>query len=286
MWRSPWAAIGGPTLLNNFGNHCPFAFGLAMCRVKKSKNRLAIDRPMGKRGFPGRETWTTRRNFLTAAARPASPFECSLLDAAHAQPKAAAPAGEDRRQALKTIDVHSHCLFHEALDLLGPDKDKPLPRPRPAGALIAVEQRLKAMDAMAIDMEIPLDQPVLVREGSRPRATDRKVQNEKLASCGRRSLNRFGAFASLSLQFPDLACSNWKPAIQEAGPAGCPIGGSVLGEDFPIQISIRLGQGRRTRGVLFVHPQRAPELGKRFRAMAGCPIRSAIPSTPRSRCNT
>ncbi|HXO69108.1 MAG TPA: twin-arginine translocation signal domain-containing protein, partial [Bradyrhizobium sp.] len=71
---------------------------------------------------------TTRRTFLKGAAASGIAFcSCGLLDAAHAQPKAQRLPVMVNGKRVKTIDVHSHCLFHEALDLLGPDKDKPLP---------------------------------------------------------------------------------------------------------------------------------------------------------------
>jgi len=80
-----------------------------MCRVKNQK-QAAIDRPMGKRGFRERNM-TTRRNFSDRRAASGIAFcSCSLLDAAHAQPKRR-PAGEIDGKRVKTIDVHSHCLF-------------------------------------------------------------------------------------------------------------------------------------------------------------------------------
>src|ERR1700748_1321184 len=99
---------------------------------------------------------TTRRTFLKGAAASGIAFcSCGLLDATHAQPKAQRLPVMVNGKRVKTIDVHSHCLFHEALDLLGPDKDKPLPPTKGQQEhFIGVEQRLKGMDAMAIDMEI------------------------------------------------------------------------------------------------------------------------------------
>src|ERR1700680_3462338 len=54
-----------------------------------------------------------------------------------------------------TVDVHSHCFFHEALNLLGDAADKVLPAVKGVPEhFIVIEQRLKEMDAMAIDMEM------------------------------------------------------------------------------------------------------------------------------------
>ena len=69
---------------------------------------------------------TSRRHFLkTAAATAGMVFcSCALLDAARAQQ----PAGSASRlpvmvngKRVKTVDVHAHCLFHEAEKLMGDD---------------------------------------------------------------------------------------------------------------------------------------------------------------------
>ena len=69
---------------------------------------------------------TTRRHFLRLAAGTAGVAFCScaLLDAARAQQ----PGGGGSRlpvmvngKRVKTVDVHAHCLFHEAEKLMGDD---------------------------------------------------------------------------------------------------------------------------------------------------------------------
>src|ERR1700692_3882688 len=101
---------------------------------------------------------TTRRGFLKHASAAGMVFcSCGLLDAARAQqpaaPRALPVAVNGKR--VKTIDVHAHCLFHEALDLMGEAARNVRPATKGADQMfVAVEQRLKAMDAMAIDMEV------------------------------------------------------------------------------------------------------------------------------------
>jgi aminocarboxymuconate-semialdehyde decarboxylase len=70
---------------------------------------------------------------------------------------------------------------------------------------IVIEQRLKEMDAMAIDMEILSINPFWYGKDRDTAAAIVKLQNEKLAELCAALPERFGAFASLSLQFPDLA---------------------------------------------------------------------------------
>ena len=67
----------------------------------------------------------------------------------------AAPAGKVGGKRVLTVDVHSHCYFHEALNLMGDAADKVLPPVKGVPEhFIVIEQRLKEMDAMAIDMEM------------------------------------------------------------------------------------------------------------------------------------
>src|ERR1700761_8271760 len=97
-----------------------------------------------------------RRQFLTglAAAGGLAFCDCALKS------QALAATGAPTRlpvkvggKAVKTIDVHSHCLFHDAVALMGSDAAALTPPINGQDNIwIAVDQRLKAMDAMAIDM--------------------------------------------------------------------------------------------------------------------------------------
>ena len=55
---------------------------------------------------------TTRRNFLKGAAGIVF-CSCGMLDAVRAQPKARRLPVKVKGKRIKTIDVHSHCLFRE-----------------------------------------------------------------------------------------------------------------------------------------------------------------------------
>ena len=56
-----------------------------------------------------------------------------------------------------------------------------------------------------------------------------KIQNEKLAEfCGKYP-DRFAAFASLALQYPDLAVQQLEDSVKKLGLKGAAIGGSVAG---------------------------------------------------------
>ena len=186
---------------------------------------------------------TTRRNFLKGAAATGMAFcSCGMLDAARAQPKAPRLPVKIGGKRVLTVDVHSHCYFHEAINLMGDAAGKVLPPVKGVPEhFIVVEQRLREMDAMAIDMEILSINPFWYGKDRDTAAEIVKVQNQKLAELCASRPDRFGAFASLTLQFPDLAVVQLETAMKKQGLRGAAIGGSVLGEDFPIPNSTLYG---------------------------------------------
>src|SRR5882762_11969710 len=104
----------------------------------------------------GRRSMATRRTFLKGAAASGIAFcSCGLLDAARAQPKAPRLPVKVNGKRVLTVDVHAHCYFHEAINLMGDGADKVLPPVKGVPEhFIVIEQRLKEMDAMAIDLEV------------------------------------------------------------------------------------------------------------------------------------
>src|SRR5450631_1750768 len=211
---------------------------------------------------------TTRRDFLRGAGATGIAFcSCGLLDGARAQPRAPRLPVKVGGKRILTVDAHTHCYFHEVLSLMGDAADKVLPPVKGVPEhFIVVEQRLKEMDAMAIDMEILSINPFWYGKDRDTAAAIVKVNNEKLAElCASRS-DRFAAFASLSLQSPDLAVQQLETAIKKQGLRGAAIGGSVMGEDFSDpKFHPVWAKAEELGAVLFIHPQSTPELAKRFK---------------------
>ncbi len=73
-----------------------------------------------------------------------------------------------------------------------------------------------------------------------------RLQNEKLAELCAAHPDRFAAFASLTLQAPDLAVQELETAVRRQGLKGAAIGGNVAGVDFSDRGSIRSGPRRRS----------------------------------------
>ena len=177
---------------------------------------------------------TTRRNFLKGAAASGIAFcSCGMLDAARAQ---AAPMHLPVKvggKRVMTVDVHAHCYFHETINLMGDDAGKVLPPVKGVPEhFIVIEQRLKEMDAMGIDMEVLSVNPFWYGKDRDTASAIVKLQNEKLAELCAARPERFSAFASLTLQFPDLAVQQLETAVKKQGLRGAAVGSSVLGEEI------------------------------------------------------
>jgi aminocarboxymuconate-semialdehyde decarboxylase len=214
---------------------------------------------------------TTRRDFLRGGAAATTGIMfcgCGLMHRAHAQQPArqTLPVTVGGKR-IKTIDVHSHCHFHEAGALLGADADK-LQLPPVNGApeaFIEVEKRLAVMDAQAIDMEVLSINPFWYDRERDLSAQIVKIQNEKLAELCATKPDRFAAFASLSLQAPDLAVQELETAVKKQGLKGAAIGDSVNGLEFSDPKFFPVWAKAEELGVpLFIHPQGVAELNKRL----------------------
>jgi aminocarboxymuconate-semialdehyde decarboxylase len=89
-----------------------------------------------------------------------------------------------------------------------------------------------------------------------------EVNNRKLAELCSVAPTRFGAFASLAMQYPDLAVLQLEDAMTKYGLQGAAIGGSVLGDDFchPKYHPV-LAKAEELGATLFIHPQSTPSTG-------------------------
>src|SRR5437879_4782549 len=211
---------------------------------------------------------TTRRGFLQTGRAAVSTgivfCSCGLLHSVQArQTLPTKVAG----QQVRTIDVHSHCHFREAGALLGADAAAAqLPPVNGAEeAFIEIDRRLAAMDAQAVDTEVLSINPFWYNRERDLAGEIVKIQNEKLAElCGSKP-DRFAAFASLTLQAPDLAVQQLETAVKKQGLKGAAIGGVVDGVEFSDKKFDPVWAKAEDLGVpLFIHPQGVPELSKRL----------------------
>ena len=164
---------------------------------------------------------------LSNAANPAVVFtNCELLAAqsplhdavASAGTSAAQPATKRREvvvkgRRVKTIDVHAHCLIPAASKLLGDDAYN-----HHTGGIVMEDpvKRLNDMDVQGIDMEVLSINPFWYRADRDTAAEVVRLNNEGLVDICARNPDRFVAFASVALQFPDLAAQQLEVGIQGA----------------------------------------------------------------------
>ena len=208
-----------------------------------------------------------RREFLKHAtgAMAAIAFTgCTTMDAP--QPQSA--SGARRREVVvsgrrvKTIDVHAHCVVPEAMALLGLKVESS----RGPGIAEVGARRLSEMDQQGIDVEALSINPAWYRADRDVATQVIKIQNERLAEICAQYPDRFVAFASLALQYPDLAVRQLEDGVKKLGLRGAAIGGSVAGSDFADpKFHPVWAKAEELGAVLFIHPQSTPELAKRFR---------------------
>jgi predicted TIM-barrel fold metal-dependent hydrolase len=217
----------------------------------------------------------TRRNFLRAAAASGIVFcGCGLRGAARAQQQGGQrlPVTVNGKR-VKTIDVHSHCLFHEAAALLGDEAATLTPPIRGAKeAYIVIEDRLKSMDSQAIDMEVLSINPFWYGKDRDLAARIVKIQNEKLAELVAAHPDRFAAFASLTLQDPQLAVQELEMAMRKQGLRGAAIGDRVAGAEFSDpKFHPVWAKAEELGAVLFIHPEGVPDLTPRLKGNGWLP---------------
>jgi aminocarboxymuconate-semialdehyde decarboxylase len=177
---------------------------------------------------------TTRRAFLQSSVGAAAGLvftDCQfrLAAPAHAQSRRREVVVNGRR--VKIIDIHAHCAVPEALALMQLKLGGPSLRPDlDANAAIAV--RLQAMDEQGIDMEALSINPNWYGVDRDVAEKVIALQNTQLAEVCAKHPDRFVAFASAALQFPDLASKQLEDAVKKLGLRGVAIGGYVAGAEL------------------------------------------------------
>jgi len=173
-------------------------------------------------------------------------------------------------QRVRTVDMHAHCYFQDAVDLMGADAAKVMPPTKgvPEHFLATPDvlaQRMAGMDAMGIDMEVLSINPYWYGKDRETAGRITEMQNAHLATLRAAHPDRFGAYASLPMQFPDLAVEQLDYAVRKQGFVGAAIGGSVGGESFSSpRFRPVLAKAEELGCILFIHPQTQPELAKRY----------------------
>ena len=203
---------------------------------------------------------TTRRDFIQAAGVAAGIgfTSCALLDHAHAQGTGKRRQTVVAGKRIKTVDVHAHCVIPEAMTLLGEKTSMQ--------QLVVVDDRLRIMDEQGIDVEALSINPFWYKAERDLVSKAITIQNEKLAETCAKHPDRFVAFASLALQYPDLAVQQLEHAVKKLGLRGAAIGGSVGDDEFADpKFSPVWAKAEELGVLLFIHPAGVPILNKRLK---------------------
>jgi aminocarboxymuconate-semialdehyde decarboxylase len=200
---------------------------------------------------------TTRREFLhnSVAAAGLVFTDCSLIAVSRAQAQARRREVVVNGRRVRTVDIHAHCAVPEALALMQKKLAGPsLRTDLDATAEIAV--RLQAMDEQGIDMQALSINPNWYGVDRDLAQRIIHIQNEKLAEVCAEHPDRFVAFATVALQFPDLASQQLEQAVTKLGLRGVAVGGSVAGAELSDPKFHPFWAKAEQLGVLvFMHPQ-------------------------------
>jgi len=209
----------------------------------------------------------TRRELGKHAAGATAGIVFTGCSATNAAQSPAQPGGRRRQVAVngrrvKTVDVHAHCVIAETLTMMG----KKLEDQRGPGLGEVGQDRIREMDEQGIDVEALSINPFWYK-AERDLATKLiKIQNEKLAELCGANPDRFVAFASVALQYPDLAVQQLVEGVKKLGLRGAAVGASVAGDAFSDPKFHPFWAKAEELGVLiFIHPQGTQELEKKFK---------------------
>ena len=210
---------------------------------------------------------TTRRDFVVGAAAAlagAAFVGCDLLNSTHVHAQGAPRRREVvvNGRRIKTVDVHAHVAFPQAMAMMGI-------KPNPEN-LVMGPDRIRAMDEQGIDIAALSINPYWYKAERDVAQALIKLQNEKLAELCAAQPDRFVAFATMALQHPDLAVAQLEEGVKKLGLRGVSVGGHVNGDELADPKFHPVWAKAEELGCLiFIHPVRVPELDKRLAGRNG-----------------
>jgi len=165
---------------------------------------------------------------------------------------------------IRTIDIHAHVIVPEAAALMGVQT-------APNDPSLIAGRRFETMDEWGIDMQALSINANWYGVSDRDVAAKMmQIQNEKLAELCAKYPDRFVAFASVALQFPDLAAVQLEEGVKKYSLRGAAIGGHVNGDELSAPKFDPFWKKAEELGCLiFMHPQGIPEMEKRLAGKGG-----------------
>lgn len=160
---------------------------------------------------------------------------------------------------VKVVDIHAHANFPEVAEVIKDGPLKRFARGRPLGP-----DRIQELDKRGIDVQVIDVNTFWWYQADRDLAAKIvQVHDEGLAKWCEAHADRFVAFTSPALQFPDLAVEQLEHAVKRLKMRGVAIGGHVNGEPLSMPKYDPFWAKVQELGVLvFMHPNNAENIAK------------------------
>ena len=211
----------------------------------------------------------SRRHLVKALAGVSAGAFLPRMEAQQAKQRAKHSPVMVAGRRVKTVDVHCHVNVPEVIDFL---KGTPLEGRAVAAAPSRGQlqgqsdfridvplgpERLQKMDEMGIDVQAVSINAFWYSAGRDLAARLIELQNQRLAAMVKAANpERFVAFASVALQFPEMAAQQLEEGIKRWGLRGAAIGGSVEGEELSSRkFDPFWAKAEQMQALIFVHPQ-------------------------------
>lgn len=200
----------------------------------------------------------SRRHFLRDAAYAAGVVITGCNLAAQVAPPAKRRKVTVGGRPVRTIDIHAHVIVPEATALMGVTT-------APANPSVMNPKRFNTMDEWGTDMQVLSINPTWYATDQNVATKMIRIQNETLGELCAKYPDRFAAFASVALQFPELAAEQLEEGVRKYKLRGAAIGGHVNGDELSASKFDPFWRKAEELDVLvFMHPQGIPELDKRL----------------------
>lgn len=191
---------------------------------------------------------------------------CEVCDAFAAARPAQAGSGKKHKEVLvgkrrvKTVDVHCHVSVPETVELL---KGTKIERRLGSGLALGgyddsglTSARIESMGEMGIDVQAVSINAFWYSADEELASKLIDLQNRRLAEMCAAHPDRFVAFASVALQFPELAAQQMEQGMKKYGLRGVAIGGSCEGKELSSpEFDPFWAKAEELQAPIFVHPQ-------------------------------
>jgi aminocarboxymuconate-semialdehyde decarboxylase len=180
------------------------------------------------------------------------------------------PAAARRRvtvggRRVRTVDGHAHTFIPAVADIVkGTDLERAAAGSI-AGALPMSDERVRAMDAQGIDVQVLTINPWWYGADRELASRIIAAQNQGLAGLCAARPDRFVALATVALQHPELAAEQLDEAFTRLEMRGASLGATVGGEELAApRFDPFWKKAEELGALLFIHPSGVPQLASRL----------------------